>query len=116
MKHIFIVLIFNLFLYGCSSTASNSIANDMKNDIGNVVNGIELLDNSVIGECRTSEYLVGISSIKNQIQGLNGKVESLNLACKEEQAVLKKDITIRDLIIILMAVALAIVGWLFLKK
>lgn len=106
-----------LFLTACKTTIpSESISNQVINDLNAHKEAIEILDKQTIKECKTEAFLTSLNALKSQTESIAGQVKSISQACKTEKVVLERDITIREIIIGILAVLLGILIFLFFRR
>lgn len=111
----YLPLICLLFLFGCKSTVpSTSIANQVISDLNAHQKAIEQLDKQVTKECKSEVFVATLNSLKAQTNSISGQVKSISNACKVEKEVLEGQLTIRNIIIMVLVGILLLI--LFLRS
>ena len=106
-----------LFLVGCKSTPpSEVISNTVVNGLQSHSQAISLLEKQTTPECKTEAFIANLNALKSQTENMVGQVKSISQSCKVEKAVLEKSITIRNIVIGILAVLLVLLGYLFVRK
>lgn len=99
MKKILFLVMF--LMCGCSfTTASESIAKNTIKEVVEVKKIITQIKDKTPIECKSDLFLSQLQSIDIQADSIRTQVENISLACQTEKDVLKKDIRIRELVII----------------
>lgn len=112
-----ILCLFISFLAGCKSTdVSENITQNTIKEVVEVKRVIKQIKEKTPIECKTDLFLSQLQTITTQTDSIKAQVENISIACKTEKAVLKKDIKIRELIILFLAVLFIIVLLLRLRK
>lgn len=106
-----------LLLTACKTTIpSESIANSVIKDLTNHEKAIETLEKQTQKECKTELFVTSINALKAQTESISGQVKSITQACKTEKVVLEQKITIREIIIGILAFLVGIMVYLFIKR
>lgn len=88
-------------LTGCKSTeVSENITQNTIKEVVEVKKVIKQIEEKTPVECKTDLFLLQLQTITTQTDSIKAQIENISLACQTEKAVLKKDIKIRELIII----------------
>ena len=102
----YLPLICFLFLFGCRSTVpSESISSQVISDLKAHQQAIQTLDKQTTRECKTEAFVASLNALKDQTESIKGQVKSISQACKTEKVVLERDITIREMLIVGLAIA-----------
>lgn len=96
-----IITILALFLLlGCKSTeVSENITQNTIKEVIEVKKVIKQIEEKTPIECKTDLFLSQLQTITTQTDSIRAQVENISLACQTEKDVLKKDIKIREMII-----------------
>lgn len=112
----FIPFIFVL-LVGCKAVPpSEVISNTVINELQSHTQAISLLEKQTTPECKTDAFIANLNALKSQTENMIGQVKSISQSCQVEKMVLEKKITIREIIIGILAVLLVFLGFLFIRK
>lgn len=97
-----IITILALFLLlGCKSTeVSENITQSTIQEVVEVKKVIKQIEQKTPVECKTDLFLSQLQTLNTQTDSIKAQVENISLACQTEKDVLKKDIKIRELIIV----------------
>lgn len=105
------------FLVGCKTTIpSESISNQVINDLNAHQQTINTLDKQTPKECKTDAFVASLNALKDQTESIKGQVKSISQACKTEKVVLERDITIREIIIGILAILVGFMVFLFIRR
>lgn len=114
---IIIVCLFIGFLAGCNSTnVSENITQSTIKEVVEVKKVIKQIEEKTPIECKTDLFLSQLQTITTQADSIKAQVENISLACKTEKDVLKKDIKIREMVIIGLFALFLFVFIIRLKK
>ena len=103
-------------LVGCKSTIpSESIAKGVISDLNAHQQAITVLDRQTSAECKTDAFLASLNALKSQTESIAGQVKSISQACQTEKEVLKRDITIREIMIFVLLGIIAILVFLWIR-
>ena len=106
-----------LLLSACKTAIpSESISQQVISDLKAHEQAIETLDKQTSKECKTDAFVASLNALKSQTESIEGQVKSISKACKTEKVVLERDITIREIIIGILAVLLGILVFLFVRR
>ena len=106
-----------LFLFGCRATPpSEAISNTVVNGLQSHVEAISLLEKQTTPECKTEAFIANLNALKTQTESMVGQVKSISQSCKVEKDVLYRDITIRNIVIGILAGILILIAFLFIRK
>jgi len=112
----YLPLICILLLSACKSTIpSESIASGVISDLNAHQQAIKVLDKQTTKECKTEAFVATLNALKQQTDSIAGQVKSISQACQTEKRVLERDITIREIIIGILATLLGIVVFLLIR-
>lgn len=112
----FLPLICFLLLTACKSTIpSESIAQGVINDLKAHEQAIVTLDKQTSKECKTDAFMASLNALKSQTESIAGQVKSISQACQTEKEVLKRDITIREIMIFVLLGIIGILVFLWIK-
>ena len=104
-------------LVGCkTSIPSEGITNSVIKDLNAHQQAISVLDKQTSKECKTDAFVASLNALKSQTESMIGQVKSISQACKTEKVVLERDITIREIIIGILALLVGILVYLFIKR
>lgn len=104
----FIPVLF-LFLSACKSTIpSETISQNVISDLNAHQKAIQTLEKQTTKECKTEAFVTNLNALKSQTESIAGQVRSISNACSAEKAVLEKEKTIRDILIVVLIGVLAI--------
>lgn len=96
-----------LFLTACKSTVpSQAITNNAIKELNGVTEVVNNIKNTTKEECKTSVLLANLESIKTQVDSVSGQIKNIELSCRTEKAVLEKEKTIRDILIVCLIAVL----------
>ena len=110
-------LICLLLLTACKSTIpSESITQVVVKDLNAHKEAIQTLEKQTPKECQTDAFMLSINTLREQTDSIAGQVKSITKACQTEKVVLERDITIREIIIMVLGVVLFILGYLFIRR
>lgn len=113
----YLPLICLLFLVGCKSTIpSESIASGVISDLNAHQQAIKTLDKQTTKECKTEAFLTSLNALQSQTKSIAGQVKSISQACQTEKEVLKRDITIREITILILGALLILLGYILVRK
>ena len=113
----FIIPFVLLLLTGCKAVPpSEVISNTVINELQSHTQSIALLEKQTTPECKTEAFIANLNAIRTQTENMVGQVKSISQSCKVEKQVLEQSITIRDIIIGILACLLALLAFLFVKK
>jgi len=116
MKKI-LVLISMLFLVGCKTAVpSESIAHGVISDLNSHQQAIQTLEKQTTKECKTDAFVASLNSLKAQTESIAGQVKSISQACQTEKKVLEQSITIRNIIIGVLASVALLLAFLFIRR
>lgn len=105
-----------LFLTSCKSTVpSENITHTVINDLNAHQQAIQTLDKQTTKECKTDAFVASLNALKAQTDSIAGQVKSISEACQSEKAVLEKEKTIKDLMILVLVGILALVLFFWIK-
>jgi capsular polysaccharide biosynthesis protein len=111
------ILFLFLFLVGCRATPpSEAISNTVVNGLQSHVEAISLLEKQTTPECKTEAFIANLNALKTQTESMVGQVKSISQSCKVEKDVLYRDITIRNIVIGILAGILILIAFLFIRK
>lgn len=114
---IIVVCLFIGFLAGCNSTnVSENITQSTIKEVVEVKKVIKQIEEKTPIECKTDLFLSQLQTITTQTDSIKAQVENISLACKTEKDVLKKDIKIREMVIIGLFALFLFVFIIRLKK
>ena len=103
-------------LVGCkSNVASESISQSVISDLNAHQQAISILDKQTTKECKTDAFLSSLNALKTQTESIAGQVKSISKACNAEKEVLKRDITIREIMIMVLLGILCLFVYLFFR-
>ena len=106
-----------LLLAGCKATPpSEVISNSVVNGLQSHVEAISLLEKQTTPECKTEAFIANLNALKSQTENMVGQVKSISQSCKVEKDVLYRDITIRNIVIGMLAGILILIVFLFIRK
>lgn len=106
-----------LLLSACKTTApSEVISNTVVSGLKSHTEAIDLLEKQTTTECKTDSFIANLNALKAQTENLVGQVKSISQSCKTEKQVIYQGITIRNIIIGVLAGILGLIVFLFLKK
>ena len=106
-----------LLLAGCKSTPpSEVISNTVINGLQSHTQAIDLLEKQTTPECKTDAFVANLNALKSQTENLVGQVKSISQSCKTEKQVIYQGITIRNIIIGVLAGILGLIVFLFVRK
>lgn len=109
----YLPLICFLLLTACKSTIpSESISQGVIKDLTAHQQAITNLDKQTTKECKTEAFVTALNAMKAQTESIAGQVKSISQACQTEKVVLEQKITIREIIIGVLAVLIG--GLVFL--
>lgn len=115
MKKILFLVMF--LMCGCSSTtASESITKNTIKEVVSVKKVIKQIEEKTPIECKTDLFLSQLQTINTQTDSIKAQVENISLACQTEKDVLKKDIKIREFIIVGILALLLFLLFIRLRK
>lgn len=87
-------------LTGCKSPdVSENITQSTIKEVVEVKKVIKQIQEKTPIECKTDLFLSQLQTITTQTDSIKAQVENISLACQTEKDVLKKDIKIREMII-----------------
>lgn len=111
------ILFLFLFLVGCRATPpSEVISNTVVNGLQSHVEAISLFEKQTTPECKTEAFIANLNALKSQTENMMGQVKSISKSCKVEKDVLYRDITIRNIVIGILAGILILIVFLFIRK
>lgn len=88
-------------LTGCKSTeVSENITQNTIKEVIEVKKVIKQIEEKTPIECKSDLFIAQLQTITTQTDSIKAQVENISLACQTEKDVLKKDIKIREMIII----------------
>lgn len=108
-----------LLLTSCKTTIpSENITQGVINDLNAHQQAIQVLEKQTTKECKTDAFLASLNALKMQTESIEGQVKSISQACESEKEILRKDITIRDITIMMLVCILVIIlfYWVKIKK
>lgn len=106
-----------LLLAGCKATpTSEVISNSVVNGLKSHVESIELLEKQTTPECKTDAFVANLNALKAQTENMVGQVKSISQSCKVEKDILQKDITIRNIVIGVLAGIIVLIIFVIIKK
>lgn len=106
-----------LLLAGCSATpTSEVISNSVVNGLKSHVEAISLLEKQTTPECKTDAFIANLNALKAQTENMVGQVKSISQSCSVEKGILQKDITIRNIIIGILAGIIILIIFVIIKK
>lgn len=106
-----------LLLAGCKATpTSEAISNSVVNGLKTHVEAISLLERQTTPECKTDAFIANLNALKAQTENMVGQVKSISQSCKVEKDILQKDITIRNIIISVLAGIILLIIFVIIKK
>lgn len=112
MKKIFFIIFF-VFLAGCrATTPSEAISNSAIHELKAISSELKQIEAQIPSECRNA-FQNGLTPIYERIDIVQGQVKNISLSCETEKEVLKNEITIRNLIILVLI--LLIVGYFLIR-
>ena len=116
MNYRWILLVLILFLVGCKSTIpSETISQSVIKDLNAHQQAISTLEKQTSKECKTDAFIASLNAIKTQTESIAGQVKSISEACQSEKAVLEKEKTIKDIMILVLVGILALVLFFWIK-
>ena len=111
------ILLLFLILSACKTTPpSEAISNSVVNGLQSHVEAISLLEKQTTPECKTDAFVANLNALKAQTENMVGQVKNISQSCKIEKDVLNKDITIRNIVIGILAGILILIAFLFIRK
>ena len=112
----YLPLICLLFLLGCKSTVpSENITHAVLNDLNAHQQSISILDKQTTKECKTDAFLASLNALKSQTESIADQVKSISEACQSEKEVLKRDLTIREIMIFVLLGIIGILVFLWIR-
>lgn len=112
----YLVPICFLLLTACKSTIpSESIAQGVIKDLNAHQQAIVTLDKQTSKECKTEAFVASLNALKSQTESIAGQVKSISQACQTEKEVLRRDITIREIMIFVLLGVIGILVFLWIK-
>ena len=112
----FLPIVCLLLLTACKSTIpSESISQSVINDLNAHQQAIQVLEKQTSAECKTEAFLAGLNALKTQTTSIAGQVKNISQACETEKEILRRDITIRDITIIMLIGILILILFLWIK-
>lgn len=112
----YLPLICLLLLTACKSTVpSDSITHTVINDLKAHQEAIQVLEKQTIKECKTEAFMTSLNALKSQTESIAGQVKSISNACSAEKAVLEKEKTIRDILIMVLIGILAMLLFFIIR-
>ena len=113
----YLPLICFLLISACKSTTpSQNIANGVINDLNAHQQAIQTLDKQTTKECKTDAFVASLNALKAQTESIAGQVKSISQACQSEKAVLEKEKTIKDIVIMVLLGILALILYFVIRK
>ena len=104
-------------LVGCRSTIpSESISQQVVSDLKAHEQAISTLDKQTSKECKTDVFVASLNALRTQTESIAGQVKSISKACQTEKEVLKRDITIREIMICVLLAILGVLVYLFIRR
>lgn len=117
MLRVFVVVCFFIGLTGCKSTeVSENITQNTIKEVAEVKKVIKQIEEKTPIECKTDLFLSQLQTITTQTDSIKAQVENISLACRTEKDVLKKDVKIRELIIVGILALLLFLLFIRLRK
>lgn len=117
LKPYILALCLFMGLTGCNSTeVSENITQSTIQEVVEVKKVIKQIEEKTPVECKTDLFLSQLQTITTQTDSIKAQVENISLACQTEKAVLKKDIKIRELIIVGILALLLFLLFIRLRK
>ena len=112
----YLPLICLLFLFGCKSTVpSENITKGVISDLNAHQQAISVLDKQTTKECKTDAFVASLNALRAQTDSIAGQVRSISEACQSEKEVLKRDITIREIMIFVLLGIICILVFLWIR-
>ena len=106
-----------LLLTACRSTIpSESISQQVVSDLKAHEQAISTLDKQTSKECKTDAFVASLNALKSQTESIAGQVKSISQACITEKEVLKRDITIREIMICVLLGIIGLFVYLFVRR
>lgn len=106
-----------LLLAGCKSTPpSEAISNSVVNGLQSHSQAISLLEKQTTPECKTDAFIANLNALKAQTENMVSQVKSISQSCGVEKGILQKDITIRNIIICVLAGIIVLIIFVIIKK
>lgn len=114
MKYLPIICL--LFLVGCRTTVpSQAITNNAIKELNGVTEAVNNIKETTKDECKTPALVANLNAIKTQIESVGGQIKNIELSCRTEKAVLEKEKTIRDIIIISLIAVLCLLLFFIIR-
>ena len=112
----FLPIVCLLLLTACKSTIpSESISQSVIKDLNAHQQAIQVLEKQTSAECKTEAFMASLTALKTQTTSIAGQVKNISQACESEKEVLRRDITIRDITIIMLIGILILILFLWIK-
>lgn len=106
-----------LLLAGCAAKApSEAIVENTQRDVVAVQETVKKIEAQTPPECKTDVFLANLESIKRQVTTIGGQIESIGLSCQTEKQVLEERITTREMVIVVLFLVIAGLGWIVLRR
>ena len=105
-----------LLLTSCKTTIpSENITQGVINDLNTHQQAIQVLEKQTTKECKTDAFVASLNALKSQTESIAGQVKSISQACHTEKEVLKRDITIREIMIFVLLGIIGVLVFLWIK-
>ena len=101
---IFVLIMMLMGLCGCSTTATESIADSVKNDLNALEKQVKVVEGSLSTECKTPIVKAELEVITQQIKSINQQADSIVLSCKAEKESLTQRIDKLYIIILVLVI------------
>ena len=106
-----------LLCSSCSSTVvSDSIANNAIKELNGVTQAVQHIQATTPAECMSNALTANLNAIKTQVESVSGQIKNISLACTTEKQVLENKITIRELIIGILAAIIGLFIFIFVRR
>lgn len=104
------------FLVGCKTTVpSQAITNNAINELNGVTSVVNEIQATTLPECKTPALVANLNAIKTQIDSVSGQIKNIELSCRTEKAVLEKEKTIRDILIVCLIAVLCLLLFFIIR-
>ena len=114
MKYLPIICL--LFLVGCKTTVpSQAITNNAIKELNGVTEVVNNIKETTKDECRTAALVANLDAIKTQVDSVSGQIKNIELSCRTEKAVLEKEKTIRDILIVCLIAVLCLMLFFIIR-
>lgn len=106
-----------LFVISCkSSTTTDIIANSAIVDANEIIRIADRIEKQTAYNCKTDALIANIETLRHQAVSIESNIKNIKNSCEVEKNVLKKEITLRNTIIIFISILFIMTVFLFARR